>query len=310
MCSSDLLEADQELNLIPTNDDESLTIKVIQEICGQYNVLNKLSHDISKKLFSNDSSPYVFIANTYQNIECQNMNSINDFYYHACCSNIHHGKIGNPRKNLFLHGHGIYNLFYNSIQRTRLSTEYKNLYFDKERFIKDELLLENRNVYRDWIDTEEQLNLDDSEDNYRTIISNMNTNLDSKIAEVLKELEDVNLIFDSYLEKVSMSVSDFFKIFPMDTQREILKLKRQKLDEQIRELQCVRKTINTKLTFNLSLEMDVHEDDDIENIIKELTKEQIERNLKFKSAFGSSFGTNDKYGIKVKDTSIKNVEVS
>jgi hypothetical protein len=138
----------------------------------------------------------------------------------------------------------------------------------------------------------------------------MNTNLDSQIDILLEELKDINLIFDSYLEKVSMSVADFLGKLPENTQQEILKVKKQKLEEQLRKSQCVRKTINTELTFNLSLEMDVHEDDDIENIIKELGKEQIGMNLNFGSAFDSGYGASSEYRIKVKDTSIKNVEVS
>ena len=163
-------------------------------------------------------------------------------------------------------------------------------------FMEEELGLENPRWFsRDF----------DEKTFYKNIDSIDTSLLYSKLSEYNSEIKSINEILDIYYSEVTIEFSEF-----LDSIEGIIPILNQKLDEikveEDRKSRLVRKKVNVDLTFNLDMEIDSLDDDDLMKKIIKGVEKQINMNLRFDciSTFG---GRRDFLKVKGKETKLKSV---
>ena len=271
----DLIRTTQEVVLVPANEEEQLKIEVLTDQL-RYGFRNrKLDLSSLDRMFSNKSDVQSVYAASLDYVKTEKMNLINNFVTGGYLTSIKGGS--NPR--------------YESVIRTRDGIEN---WFSKQfssfgygGYINS--VLENRTklleqiipakVYRDF-ETDDELD-----------INNLPSEIIAEHANrTLEQLRSINERFDAYVEEVSMPASEFFGLLSAETSRELEESVDREKAKRLRESECVRKTVNVDLTFNMDVELDTLGDvDDIKKVITQRVLEQFGSNVKLD--FGSYFNS-------------------
>ena len=140
---------------------------------------------------------------------------------------------------------------------------------------------------------------------YKNINSIDKSLLYSKLSEYNSKIESINEILDIYYSEVTIDFSEF-----LDNFNGIIPILDQKLDEikveEDRKSSLIRKKVNVDLTFNLDMEIDTLDDDDLKKKIIERVEKQINKNLRFNCIEGMN-GSGDLFKVKGKKTKLKSV---
>jgi len=127
----------------------------------------------------------------------------------------------------------------------------------------------------------------------------------SKLSEYNSQIKSINDILDNYYSEVTIDFSEF-----LDSIEGIIPILNQELDEikveEDRKSRLVRKKVNVDLTFNLEMEIDSLDDDDLRKKIIERVENQININLRF-DCFENLYGFRDFFKIKGEETKLKTV---
>ena len=140
---------------------------------------------------------------------------------------------------------------------------------------------------------------------YKNINSLDKSLLYSTLSEFNSEIKSINEILDIYYSEVTIDFSEF-----LDSIEGIIPILNQRLDEikieEDRKSGLVRKKVNVDLTFNLDMEIDSLDDDDLKKKIINGVERQINMNLNF-GCINNFGGWGDFFEVKGEETKLKSV---
>jgi hypothetical protein len=261
-----LMDIVQEIILVPENDEEKFKIDVLKESLTRIRATH-LETDNLDKLFSNYQWVQNYrIAGEYR-INSQKLNLINPFVTSAFISKVKED-YRHPRLNtvVFSDYSGLQNEISNTLSNLHYYGRKGGVTIEKGDYQKIARKID-MDYKTDW-------DFDDVD----AINAIPSKKLTKFVDDALMKLDAINWRLNEYVKEVSMSASEFFGLLSDKTIQELDKMVADEKEEILRKSQCVRKTVNVDLSFNMDIELDTLGDiEDIKKVITEKIQNQIGR---------------------------------